>query len=204
MRNNNELIRHLIDNGRLKSPEIIAAFKAIDRKDFVAPDGIGWAYEDHALSIGHRATISQPSTVAFMLEKLGAQLGDKVLDVGAGSGWTTALLAHIVGGKGSVYGVEIIPALVAFGQNNLAKYALPNASLLQASEIVGLPEEAPFDKILVSASAQELPSELIDQLAIGGTLVIPVQEAIWQVTKTSEIERTIQQYPGFLFVPLQE
>jgi protein-L-isoaspartate(D-aspartate) O-methyltransferase len=204
MRNNNELIRHLIDNGRLKSPEIIAAFKAIDRKDFVAPDGIDWAYEDHALSIGHRATISQPSTVAFMLEKLGAQLGDKVLDVGAGSGWTTALLAHIVGEKGSVYGVEIVPALVAFGNDNLAKYTLPNASLLQASETLGLPEQAPFNRILVSASAQELPSELIDQLAIGGTLVMSVQEAIWQVTKTSEIEQTIQQYPGFLFVPLQE
>ncbi len=204
MHSNSELINHLINQGRLQSPEIIHAFQIIDRKDFVQPNQADWAYTDHALSIGHEVTISQPSTVAFMLEKLKPQLGDKVLDVGAGSGWTTALLANLVGEQGNVYGVDIIPAVVAFGKRNLAKYHLPNASLVQATEALGWPEQAPFNKILVSASAQSLPNELMDQLAIGGTLVIPIQEAIWQVTKVADSENIVHQYPGFLFVPLQE
>ena len=203
MSNNSELISHLIEKGRLKSPELITAFQAIDRKDFVAEDMAAWAYADNALSIGHKATISQPTTVAFMLEKLGARLGEKVLDIGAGSGWSTALLAKIVGDQGKVYGVEIVPALVAFGQYNLDKYKLPHATLVQAGPTLGLPDHAPFDRILVSAGTDAVPSTLLDQLAIGGTLVIPIEEAIWQVKKISNEATKVNQYPGFMFVPLQ-
>ena len=95
MRTNSALVDYLVSRGALRTPSIIAAFLAVDRSNFVSPAMSGLAYEDHPLGIGHEATISQPTTVAFMLEKLAPQAGEKVLDVGAGSGWTTALLAHV-------------------------------------------------------------------------------------------------------------
>ena len=204
MHSHDELIKYLVKNGRLQSPRLMAAFRAVDRKDFVLPEARDWAYEDHALGIGHKATISQPSTVAFMLEKLAAGPGDKVLDVGAGSGWTTALLAQLVGAEGAVYGVEIVPALVELGNHNLSKYHFPQATILQATQTLGLPPKAPFDRILVSAGSSEVPEELMAQLSIGGILVIPIRKAIWQVKKLSETESTVHQYPGFVFVPLQD
>jgi len=97
------------------------------------------AYTDHALSIGYKATISQPSTVAFMLERLRAKRGDKVLDLGAGLGWATALLSNNVGEHGFVYGVERVHTLVAFGKAKLNKYQLPNVTLLQVNQVLGLP-----------------------------------------------------------------
>jgi protein-L-isoaspartate(D-aspartate) O-methyltransferase len=205
MYSNSGLTKYLIDTGQLKSPAVIAAFQAIDRKDFIGPNMASWAYEDCALYIGYKATISQPSTVAFMLEQLGVQWGDNVLDIGAGSGWTTALLAHIAGDSGFIYGVEIIPELVEFARNNLAKYPLliSHAQILRATEQLGYPAKIPYNKILVSASAKTLPKELVGQLLVGGTLVIPIQEAIWRVTKTSADTTVIQKYPGFRFVPLQ-
>jgi protein-L-isoaspartate(D-aspartate) O-methyltransferase len=203
MRSNQELVEHLITNRRLTSPHIIAAFQAIDRQDFVPDDQKEWAYQDHALYIGYDATISQPSTVAFMLEKLEPAVGDKVLDIGAGSGWTTALLARIVGPQGSVYGVEIVPELVVFGNNNLQSYNLPHAHIEQAGETLGLLTQAPFEKILVSASAADIPHSLLSQLRIGGILVIPIQTAIWQIRKLSDTQIDVHKYPGFVFVPLQ-
>jgi protein-L-isoaspartate(D-aspartate) O-methyltransferase len=205
MHSNSELINYLVANEILKSPKIIAAFQAIDRKNFISPDTAQWAYEDRPLSIGHQATISQPSTVAFMLEQLSVELGDKVLDIGAGSGWTTALLGHIVGDSGFVYSIEIVPELVSFARSNLSKYPLltSHVQILQATEELGYSQKGLYSKILVSASAKNLPQTLVDQLSVGGTLVIPVQESIWRVSKKFDNEVVIQQYPGFLFVPLQ-
>ncbi|MBI2098367.1 MAG: protein-L-isoaspartate O-methyltransferase [Candidatus Wildermuthbacteria bacterium] len=199
-----KLIQHLRDVGVLKEPNIIAAFGAIDRKDFVLPEYRDAAYEDYPLPISSGQTISQPYTVAFMLELLQPKSGEKILDVGSGSGWTTALLAHIVGSKGHVYGTEIIPELVAFGQRNLAKYRLPQARIVQAHKKLGMPKKAPFDKILASATASSLPKELVQQLKIGGILVIPVREDILRVRKISETKTDIQKFPGFTFVPLIE
>ena len=203
MRSNTELIDELVRHGALKTPAITAAFQAVDRKDFVPPERSVLAYKDYPLGIGYEVTISQPTTVAFMLEKLAPQVGEKILDIGSGSGWTTALLASIVGEKGAVYGVEIVPELVEFGSNNLKKYPFSNAEIVQAEKVLGLTRKAPFDKILVSASIRELPEELIAQLAVGGTIVIPIREAIWQVKKTSATQHSIAKYPGFVFVPLQ-
>ena len=179
------LIKKLIKNGYLKSAPIIEAFKEVDRRDFVLPEYEDLAYLDEALPIGYGQTISQPLTVAFMLELLAPEPGEKILDVGSGSGWTTALLAQIVGARGSVFGIEIIRALVDFGRKNLAKYELPQVSIFQAHAELGLPRKAPFDRILVSASSPSLPEELVKQLRVGGRMVAVVLNSVVKVDKIS-------------------
>jgi protein-L-isoaspartate(D-aspartate) O-methyltransferase len=159
------------------------------------------AYGDYPLPIGFGQTISQPTTVALMLELLQPHKGDKILDVGSGSGWTTALLARIAE-SGPVYGVEIVPELVAFGAKNLGKYGFRNASIAQAGKELGLPREAPFDRILVSASSSDLPESLVKQLKVGGTMVIPIGDSVFRIVKKTEKDIEEEEFPGFLFVPL--
>ena len=202
MKNNDELVRHMLNVGFLKSERIADAFQKVDRKDFTGSTNQVFAYADRPLSIGHGQTISQPSTVAFMLERLAPQPGDKVLDIGSGSGWTTALLANLVSPHGIVIGLEIIPELVAFGQRNLAKYNLPNAAIKKSESGVGLPSVGPFDRILVSAESQDVPATLIDQLKAGGALVIPVLDSVEVVKKDEGGMLSQESYRGFRFVPL--
>lgn len=204
MYTNSNLVRDIEREGALHTPRLVAAFKAIDRKNFVLPEYAHEAYADKPLPIGAEQTISQPYTVAFMLELLESRVGNRVLDIGSGSCYTTALLAHVVGPAGKVFGIERIPELVAFGARNLAKYDFANAVSLQAGGELGLSAEAPFDRILVSASAEELPLALLEQLRVGGLLVICVRHEIWKVTKTGEQDCSIEKYPGFAFVPLIE
>lgn len=179
------------------------AFREIDRADFVLlkyRDEVGI---DAPLPIGHGQTISQPTTVRMMLEWLEPKPGEKILDVGSGSGWTTALLSKIVGKKGQVYAVERIPELKEFGEKNCKKSGIKNAKFyLVDSKTFGLPKFAPFDRILVSASAKELPQELIDQLKTEGKLVIPVADTILEITKKSKDDINIIEHYGFVFVPL--
>lgn len=168
----------------------------VHRADFLRPAEQSLAHEDRALPIGFGQTNSQPTVVAFMLKLLDPQPGEKILDIGAGSGWTTALLAELVGPKGQVTGLELVPELVEFGNQNLQKYHFKNAKILQAKpSILGLPDEPAFDRILVSAAAGELPKELL--LQFKKRLVIPIQNSIWVYEKNTEKE-----YPGFKFVPL--
>ncbi|MGB9681196.1 MAG: protein-L-isoaspartate O-methyltransferase family protein, partial [Minisyncoccia bacterium] len=117
-----ELIKELIEEGVLKSPKLIEAFLKIDRKDFVLEDLKEYAYLNQPLSIGFGQTISQPLVVAFMLELLEVQEGEKILDIGSGSGWTTALLSYLTGEKGKVFAIERIPELKEFGEENVKKY----------------------------------------------------------------------------------
>ncbi len=192
----------------LKTQAIIEAFSHVDRKDFVTQDFQEYAYGDYPLPIAGEQTISQPTTVAFMLELLQPQQGEKILDIGSGSGWTTALLAFLVGKAGKVFGVERIPELVVFGAKNLKKYDFPQAVIMQAEKTLGFPKEAPFDKILVSAAAQNFPEALLSQLKEGGLLVLPVRDAVWRVKKLpqglpAQAGKTeIQKFEGFAFVPL--
>jgi protein-L-isoaspartate(D-aspartate) O-methyltransferase len=136
------------------------------------------------------------------LEWLDARPADKVLDVGSGTGWTTALLSHIVGPKGHVYAVERIPELVEFGRDNAERAGVKNASFYQAGEEYGLPEHAPYDRILVSAAADRVPTELIKQLKPGGKLVIPVHNDILEIKKNPDGKIQTEEHPGFVFVPL--
>jgi protein-L-isoaspartate(D-aspartate) O-methyltransferase len=197
------LINHLTYTGVLKTPQVINAFKKIDRRDFL-PNTLDerTIYDDHPLSIGFGQTISQPSTVAFMIELLQPQKGDTILDVGSGSGWTTALLAEIVGTDGRVYGVEIIPGMQAYGNANLAKYNYPHATIELAGKAYGLPDHAPYDKILVSAAGPTVPHELVGQLAGESIMVIPVGNEIERYIKRKNKGHDVERYYGFSFVPL--
>jgi len=200
--NKKELIFFLTRNNILKTKSIIEAFEKIDRKNFILKKYTNEAYNDYPLDIGSNQTISQPSTVAFMLELLSPKKGDKILDVGSGSGWTTALLGYIVGSEGKVCGIELIPDLVLFGRANLEKYDFKNTKIYQATKDLGLKDKGPFDKILVSASARDVPEELIKQLKVGGTMVIPIQDSIFRLFKKSRKKIEKEKIPGFVFVPL--
>jgi len=198
------LTDYLLEVNILKTSRIIQAFRSIDRKDFVPQDLKEEAYDDRPLSIGWNQTISQPLVVAFMLEKLQPQSGDKILDIGSGSGWTTALLAEIVGKKGKIIAMEIIPQLAEFGQENVSKYNFIEKGIVQflcSDGSKGHLEEAPFDKILASATAKEIPQAWPEQVKDEGRIVAPIGSSIWLfIKKKGGLEKT--EFPGFLFVPL--
>lgn len=199
------LVDNLIKNNWLKTPGIIEAFQKIRREDFVLDNMKDMAELNEALPIGFGQTISQPLVVAFMLEQLNPRPSDKILDVGSGSGWTSALLAEIVGPQGRVIAIELIPELKELGEKNTAKYSFIEKGIVKficADGSRGYQSEAPFDAILASASAQELPKEWKKQLKIGGKIVTPIKNSIWVFTKTSEDEFKEMEYPGFAFVPL--
>lgn len=198
---NETLITFLKETGAVATPAVEHALRAVDRGRFVPEESAAAAYLDTALPIGFGQTISQPTVVAYCLERLAARAGDRVLDVGSGSGWTTALLAHIVGPEGSVIGLERIPELVSFGSGNLSQYRFRNARIELAGDALGLAEAAPFDRILVSAAAEKLPEELARQLADGGRMVIPIRNAICAIDRAGgAFSKTCRE--GFVFVPL--
>jgi protein-L-isoaspartate(D-aspartate) O-methyltransferase len=179
------------------------AFEAVPRSDFL-PRGLRRrAGYDGPLSIGHGGTCSQPRTVADMLRLLDVRPGDRVLDVGSGSGWTTALLGHLVGPTGRVVGLEIEPHLAAWGAANVARAGMPWATAAAADPLVlGRPAGAPWDRILVSADARHLPQALVDQLADPGRLVVPVSGRMTLVVLDGGVART-SEHGSYRFVPLQ-
>lgn len=180
-----------------------AAFGAHPRTGFLPPGQQRHAHEDHPLPIGHGQTSSQPSTVARMLRMLDVPWGAHVLDVGSGSGWTTALLAHLVGPTGSVLGVELEPDLAAWGAANLAATGQGWARIVLARpDVLGVPQEAPYDRILVSAEARVLPAALVEQLGPAGRLVVPVAAGIEVVQRTPD-GATLTRHEGYRFVPLR-
>ncbi len=200
-----KLIGHLVKDGFLKTPRIIAAFQKIDRADFVPKEARQDVYINAPLSIGWGQTISQPLTVAFMIELLEPKEGEKILDIGAGSGWQTAILAQIVGQKGKVFAMEIIPQLAEFGRQNVAKYNFISegrAEFICADAKNGFSQQAPFDKIIAAASAQKIPEAWKKQLKTGGRIVTPIRTSIWLFIKKSEDKFQEFEYPGFAFVPL--
>lgn len=178
------------------------ALEIVNRAMFLPESVKKFSSADVPLNIGYGQTNSQPSTVRMMLEWLDVQRGHKVLDIGSGSGWTTALLARLVGPEGVVFAVEIVPELVNIGRQNCARTGIQNVQFFQAKKELGLAQYAPFDRILVSASARKFPKDLTKQLKQGGKLVIPVRNTIYEVTKQKSGLLAIVKHPGFVFVPL--
>ena len=202
-----KLIEDLINDGYLKTPQIIKAFEKIDRKDFVPEDLKNSAYLNQPLPIGFNQTISQPLVVAFMLELLEPRSDEKILDVGAGSGWQTALLAEIVGENSKVVAIERIPELKAIAEQNIAKYNFIEkgiVDLVVGDGSQGFESASPFDKIIAAAAAPEIPQAWKSQLNIGGRIVAPVEDSIYVLDKLSQDKFSQKQYFGFSFVPLVE
>lgn len=192
--------------GVLKSERVIAAFETVDRRDFVPSEMAEAAYADEPLPIGFGQTISQPSTVAFMLEHLDAQEGDIVFDVGSGSGWQAAMLAQIVGGKGKIYTAEIVPELCDFGLENIKKYPELAKRIFSecgnaAKGVGALAQQESLDKIIAAASLDEVPAVWRAQLRINGKMIYPSQNSLFEETKTSADDFKLVKYPGFVFVP---
>ena len=182
---------------------VAEAFERAPRARFLPPEVRPYWHLDRPLALTHGQTNSQPSTVANMLELLDVAPGQRVLDVGSGSGWTTALLAELVGPEGSVLGLERIPDLVAAGRAALAA-DWPMAEVRLATPgVLGAPDDGPYDRILVSAEARSLPRALVDQLAEGGILVIPVGGVMHRVQRRGDDDR-ITRHGYYMFVPLIE
>ncbi|MDC5699297.1 protein-L-isoaspartate O-methyltransferase [Intrasporangium calvum] len=181
---------------------VAAALRAHPRDRFL-PEAVRYrADHDGPIQIGHGQTCSQPRTVATMLELLQVLPGQRVLDVGAGSGWTTALLAHLVGDTGTVLGVEIVSELVDVGRANLAAERVVGARIERAQPgVLGAPSAGPFDRILVSADPRRLPRELVDQLGEGGRMVIPIDGWLTLLEQDAGEVRTSRHGP-YRFVPL--
>ncbi|KGJ95720.1 protein-L-isoaspartate O-methyltransferase family protein [Thalassotalea sp. ND16A] len=180
------------------------AFVQVARSHFMPESLRHMAEADRPFPIGFGQTISQPYTVKNMLLWLAPQPGDKVLDVGSGSGWSTALLSFLVGSAGRVYGVEKIPELKSFGESNCLSYGCANVQFFLAEQHLGLAAYAPYDRILVSAAAaNQIPKPLLAQLAPDGIMVIPVDHTIYELKKsiTGDIGYC-QQHVGYVFVPL--
>jgi protein-L-isoaspartate(D-aspartate) O-methyltransferase len=175
-----QLVETLISAGYLKNPKVIKALLSVPRELFVPEELKEYAYVDSPLPIGYRQTISAVHMVAIMTEELDPEPGDIVLEIGTGSGYQAAVLAEIVAKqdpsrRGHVYTIERIPELAEFARRNLARAGYSEyVTVVVGDGTLGYPEKAPFNRVIVTAGAPTVPPPLIDQLAEGGRLVIPV------------------------------
>ncbi|MFA5791849.1 MAG: protein-L-isoaspartate(D-aspartate) O-methyltransferase [Candidatus Paceibacterota bacterium] len=198
--NKKELIEKLKERG-IKE-EILKVIEKVDRKDFISEQNLNEVYEDHPLSIGYGQTISQPYTVAFMLQELELKKGDKVLEIGTGSGWNAALISCLIGEEGRIYSVEIIKELADKAKEKLKNYE--NIVVLNANASRGLVQHAPYNKIILTAAPKKIPEELKKQLANEGILLAPVGEYVQKLLKlTKQNDKFVETEKGdFIFVPL--
>jgi protein-L-isoaspartate(D-aspartate) O-methyltransferase len=194
--NKEELLHHLRKQGYSES--IINAFANVKRENFAPNHLASYAYEDMPLPIETGATISQPSTIAFMLKLLDLKQGQKILEIGSGSGYSLALISHIIK-EGKIYGLELIKRLAI--KSKILLQNDTNIKIFNKNGFKGLKEYSPYHRIIISASAESIPSHLIHQLDDNGILVAPVNQSIFCIKKENGkiIEK---EYPGFAFVPL--
>jgi protein-L-isoaspartate(D-aspartate) O-methyltransferase len=198
------LIEIMKKTGFLNDIKVESAFRKVPRHNFV-PDSLQTrAYENAPISIMKNQTISQPSVVSRMTEWLDLRDGQKVLEIGSGSGWQSAILANLVG-HGKIFTVERHAKLANFAKENLEKLGIKNVEIIHGDGRLGLPDESPFDRIIITAACKKVPSKLFDQLVLDGLLIAPVGDDIqslivFKKTKDGVIE--IKNQKGYVFVPL--
>jgi protein-L-isoaspartate(D-aspartate) O-methyltransferase len=204
MNKKQELLQSLKEKGI--DSKVLGAMAKINREDFISAELEKMAYEDIPLPIGKNQTISQPYTTALMLSLLELKKGQKVLELGSGSGYVLALISEIVGEKGKVFGVEVIPELVKKSKKALSDFKNIRVYVRNGSN--GLIEQAPFDRIIISASSHEISEKIISQLKNNGILVAPkgsrFEQEIVVLQRKDNVFEFKKRIPGFLFVPFIE
>jgi protein-L-isoaspartate(D-aspartate) O-methyltransferase len=195
-----EMITEQLAARGISDPAVLAAMGAVPRHRFVPSDLASQAYRDRPLPIGYGQTISQPYVVAFMTEAAGVEPGDRVLEVGTGSGYQAAVLAEIVG---ELWTIEISEPLAARAERDLSAAGYEQVHVRAGDGYRGWPEEAPFDTILVTAAPDHVPEPLLEQLAEGGTLVIPVGSQGFAGQEILRITRTADGYARESLLPVR-
>ncbi len=188
----------------IRDARLLEALRQVPREEFVSPEYGGQAYGDHPLPIEAGQTISQPYIVALMISAAGIGPGDRVLEVGAGSGYAAAVMSRVAG---EVIAIERKPELVAIARERMERLGYGNVEIVEGDGTRGWPDGAPFDAILAAASGSHVPQPLVDQLAPGGRLVMPVGGALWvqqlvKVTKQADGSLETEDLGGVRFVPL--
>lgn len=197
------LVKYLIRQGILKTPRIIKAFETVPRENFVLEKYRDQAYSDQPMPIGFNQTISAPHMVSLMSELLEPKKTDKVLEVGAGSGYQAAILSRLVK---KIYTVELEPGLVKFAAQNIKKTGYKNVQIMEGDGSKGYPKAAPYDKVIVTCACPKIPGALVEQLKEDGILLAPVgggwaQDLILGRKKKGKLE--IKRYGSCVFVPLR-
>jgi len=197
------MVEQTIEDRGVTDPDVLRAMRTVARHRFVLKDYVDQAYADHPLPIGYGQTISQPYIVAWMTELLALQPGEKVLEIGTGSGYQAAVLAQL--GDIDVYSLEIVPELAEQAANRLRDLGYTDVQVKQGDGYYGWEEYAPFDAIIVTAAPDHLPAPLAQQLKDGGRLVIPIgppggYQSLWQFVKDGE-ELRAYNMGGVIFVP---
>jgi protein-L-isoaspartate(D-aspartate) O-methyltransferase len=187
----------------IRDERVLAAMNKVPRHEFVSPQNWAEAYADHPIVIGEQQTTSQPYMIAAMIQAAQVKPEDSVLEIGAGSGYQTALLAELAS---RVFAVERYASLTETARNTLERLGYRNARVVTGDGSLGLPEAAPFDAIIVSAAAPRIPPALMEQLAIGGRLVVPVgdseQQLLQVVQRNPDGTTRVRTLEGCRFVPL--
>lgn len=200
------LYRYWTSEGIITDSRLLQAFMRVPRENFVRGDDISDAYGDHPLTIHAGQTISQPTTVMMMTQALQVKEGQKVLEIGTGSGYQSAILSEMVGNSGQVYSIEYFYDLVQFAKKNLSLAGYPRVKVINGDGGDGHPQQAPYDRIIVTCAVPHILEPLKNQLKIGGILVLPVTEMLHEqmyvITRTEEGYDT-DCIGSFSFVPLQ-
>ena len=187
----------------IRDERLLAAMSKVPRHEFVSPQNWTEAYADHPIPIPEQQTTSQPYMIAAMVQAAQIKAEDRVLEIGAGSGYQTALLAELAS---QVFAVERYASLSETARNTLERLGYRNVKVVTGDGSLGLPSDAPFDAIIVSAAAPRIPQALVEQLAIGGRLVVPVGESDQQVVHLVERQQdgtiNVKTLEGCRFVPL--
>ncbi len=205
-REKEKLIRNLISEGYLKTPRITEAFRKVKREEFVLPTDKNLAYVDYPLSIPGSQTISAPHMCAIMLEFAGLNGGEKILEVGAGSGYNAALMAEMVGKKGKIITIELDPELSVFARKNLEKGGYNSVIVLEGDGSKGYAKNGPYDLIMVTCATSEIYKTWINQLKEGGKIIAPVGGGFGQeliTLKKTEEGLKKERRGGCIFVPLR-